>query len=37
MRGDVILDATAASVFAGTDASVRDFPPSNKVPTWSFG
>jgi hypothetical protein len=24
------------SALTGTEYSVRDFPPSNKVPTWSF-
>jgi len=36
-RGDAIFDATALSAFAGTDNAVRGFPPSNKVPTQSFG
>jgi len=30
------LDAAVLSALAGTD-TVRGFPPSNKVPTWSFG
>jgi hypothetical protein len=33
MRGDVPLDATVRSALVGTDSSVRDFPPSNMVPT----
>jgi hypothetical protein len=34
MRGGVPRDATVPSAFAGAESSARDFPPSNKVPTW---
>jgi hypothetical protein len=33
MRGDVPPDVTVQSASAATDESVRDIPPSNKVPT----
>ena len=37
MRDDVLPEATVRSTLAGTGLAVRGFPPSNKVPTWSFG